>query len=425
MNRLSALAALIATSCLAVGLAYIMGAAGIISFYAMGMGEFLQALPRRAFSQLDVFALMAMPLFILVGELMNRGGITRSLISLASLFVGSARGGLGHVNVASSVFFAGVSGSAMADAAALSSTLVPAMKEEGYSGVYAGAITAASSIIGPLIPPSIIMIFYGAIMNVDIAALFAAAIVPGLLLSVALLVANGIFAHIHNHPAMGSRPPVASTLLKAGPALALPVVILCGIVFGIVTPTEAAAIAVVVSLGVIGLARALSWSMLRSSVESAAIFTGAIFAIMFAAASLNYLAGVIGAPETISTWLIDSNFGLVQYLGVLTGIFILVGMLLDTQIALVLLAPILVPAAYPLGADPVHLGVVVCFTITLGLITPPLGGVVLVVSAATRESYWQLMRALLPFILIEFAVLGLLLYVPELTLALPQALGLL
>jgi tripartite ATP-independent transporter DctM subunit len=425
MSRFAALIILLVTALLGVGLAYLMGVAGIIGFLATGMGEYLQALPRRAFSQLDVFALMAMPLFVLVGELMNRGGITRSLIDLASLFVGRSRGGLGHVNVASSVFFAGVSGSAMADAAALSSTLVPAMKENGYSGVYAGAITAASSVIGPLIPPSIILIFYGAIMNVDVAALFAASIVPGLLLSLALFAANAVIARLDNHPSLNSRPPLLRTIRKAGPAMLLPVIIIAGIVFGVVTPTEAAALAVVTSLLIMAFGGQLKWSNVKEAVFSATVFTGAIFAIIFAATSINFLAALLGAPAMISSWLDANAFSLNAYLAVLTCIFILVGMVLDTQIALILLAPILVPAAYPLGADPVHLGVIVCFTITLGLITPPLGGVVLIVSAATRESYWSLMKALLPFILIEFAVLFLLLYEPGIVLSLPRAMGLL
>ena len=425
MFKSAAVFALLAASFLGVGLAYAIGAAGVAGFYAFGLEEFLAALPRRAFSQIDVFALMAMPLFILVGELMNRGGIARALIDLASLVVGRARGGLGHVNIASSVFFAGVSGSAMADAAALSSTLVPAMKENGYSGVYAGAITAASSIIGPLIPPSIILIFYGAIMNVDVAALFAAAIVPGLLLSAALFAANAVFARLQGHPSFSGRPPLFKTLKRASLALTLPVIIVGGIVFGVVTPTEAGALAVIAALVVTFFYGAFNWGMVKGAVFQATMFSGAIFVIMFASASVNFIAALVGAPEAIAALLSSRGFDLNLYLAVLTGVFILTGMILDTQIALILLAPVLVPAAYPLGGDPVHLGVVVCFTMTLGLITPPLGGVVLVVSAATREPYWALMRALLPFLCVEFGVLAVLLYQPELVLVLPRKLGLL
>jgi tripartite ATP-independent transporter DctM subunit len=232
-------------------LAYVVGASAVLSFVFTDNVRYLAVLPQRIFSQLDVFALMAMALFILTGEIMNRTGVTRPLVNFSTSLVGRFRGGLGHVNILTSLFFAGVSGSAVADAAALGNTLIPAMKEKGYSGVYGGAITAASSIIGPIIPPSIILIFYGALMQVSIGGLFAAGIVPGVLLAAALLILNGFFARRHGHP--GGRgepvPPVLPSLLRAGPALLLPVVILSGIVFGVVTPTEAAGLAAVCALG--------------------------------------------------------------------------------------------------------------------------------------------------------------------------------
>ncbi len=407
------------------GLAWALGSAGILAFAALGQEAFLAALPRRAFSQLDIFALMAMPLFVLVGELMNRGGITRALIDFSALLVGRARGGLGHVNIATSLFFAGVSGSAMADAAALSTTLVPAMRERGYKADYAGAITAASSMIGPIIPPSIILIFYGAIMGVDVAALFAAAIVPGLVLAAALFIANAVFARLGNHPAAERRPPAAKTTLQAMPALLMPVVILAGIVFGMVTPTEAGALAVIAALAAAALYRTLDWRMLRDSIGGATRLTGAIFSLLLAGAVANFLASLMGIPALIGGWTAGLGVSSDIFLLMLIIVFLVSGMVLDTQIALVLIAPILVPAAYVLGADPVHLGVMVCLACTMGLITPPLGGAVLIVSSVTGTSYWQLMRAIAPFIALEIAVLFLLVFTPSLTLALPRALGLL
>ncbi|MCB1391131.1 MAG: TRAP transporter large permease subunit, partial [Rhodobacteraceae bacterium] len=169
-----------------LAIAYVIGGATVLAFLATGQERYLAVLPQQIFSKIDVFALMAMPLFILAGEIMNRGGVTRVLIRLAMVIVGRVRGGLGHVNILTSVFFAGISGSAVADSAAVSNTLVPAMTEQGYKLPYAGAITAASSIIGPIVPPSIIMIFYGALMGTSVTALFIAGIVPGLLLALAL-----------------------------------------------------------------------------------------------------------------------------------------------------------------------------------------------------------------------------------------------
>ena len=176
-------------------IAYLIGASTVIAFLLTGNGEFLAALPQRVLSQLDVFAFMAMPLFILVGDLMNRGGVATALIDLAMSLMGRLKGGLGHVNILTSMFFAGVSGSATADAAAMSNTLVPAMLKRGYSLEYAAAVTAASSVVGPVIPPSVILIFYGAIMGVSVTALFVAAIVPGVLLGITLLLVNGVIAH--------------------------------------------------------------------------------------------------------------------------------------------------------------------------------------------------------------------------------------
>lgn len=408
-----------------VGLAWAMGAAGVLAFVATDRADFLAALPQRAFGQIDVFALMAMPMFILVGELMNRGGITRVLIDFSTLLVGRARGGLGHVNVATSIFLSGISGSAMADAAALSTTLVPAMKERGYRGDYAGALTAAASMIGPVIPPSIIMIFYGAIMSIDVGALFAAAIVPGLVLAGALFVTNAIFARLQNHPRLTERPPFAPTLIRALPALAMPVVIMCGIAFGLVTPTEAGVIAVLTALAAAALYGQLNVQMFTQAMKSATILTGAIFTLFVTGALINFLAALLGLPGMVSAWVDGVGLDLNGFMLVLLGLFLLAGTILDTQIALVLMVPILAPAAYALGADPIHLGVLICLTITLGLISPPLGGVVLIISSTTGESYWRLMRAVLPFFIIEIIVILVLAYLPELTLALPRAVGML
>src|SRR5690606_18867638 len=230
-------------------IAYVTGAAAVLSFLAADQFRHLAILPQRVLSQLDVFTFLAMPLFILAGELMSRGGITRALIDLAMLIVGRFRGGLGHVNVATAIFMSAMSGSAVADAAATTSALVPEMRKRGYPAEYATALTAASSVLGPLIPPSVVMIFYGALMNVSVAALFAGGILPGLFVGAGLFAYNAFAAVRYDLP--GGRdtemPPLVPTLVKALPALLVPAVMLAGIVFGVVTPTEAAALAVVIA----------------------------------------------------------------------------------------------------------------------------------------------------------------------------------
>lgn len=408
---------------LGVALAWALGALGVLLFPALGYGEFLQALPRRVFSQMDVFALMAMPLFILVGELSNRCGVTRVLIDFSMLIAGRARGGLGHVNVATSLFFAGVSGSAMADAAALSTTLVPSMRERGYSAEYAGALTAASSMIGPIIPPSIILIFYGAVMGVDVAALFIAAIIPGLLLAGTLFLANWVIAYFSDHPRGDERPAALPTLLRSTPALLMPVVVIAGIVFGLVTPTEAGALAVLAVLLASWALRMLTIEAIRESFIQAARLTGVIFSLLVAAAAINFLATLTGLPESIAGLVSSLDVSLSAYMVLIVLVFLVAGMFLDTQLSLIVIAPILAPVAYSLGADPIHIGIIICLTISLGLITPPIGGALLIIASVTKTPYMRLVSATLPFVLIEFLLIVLLALNPDLVMALPRALA--
>lgn len=407
-------------------LAYVTGAGIVLLYYALDLGKYLAMAPQLVFSQLDVFALMAMPLFILVGEIMNRGNVTRVLVDFAMSLIGWAKGGLGHVNILTALFFSGISGSAMADAAALSNTLVPEMVKRGYSPTYAGALTAASSIIGPIIPPSIILIFYGAVMNVDVAALFAAGIGPGLLLTAALLAANSVFAHKFNHPGGSGQPRMARlpALINAGPALMLPLVIVLGIVFGVMTPTEAAAVAVFAAIGVCVYYRTFSRAMMADCIKRTVVLSGSIF-LMFAAASLViYIAALTNLPTTLADSLRQLDVSGTQFLLLIMVFFLLFGMALDTLLGLVLVCPVLVPVAISQGADPVHVGIIVCLTLAIGLISPPLGGSVMVVSAISRTNYWRLFNWVMPFLAVEILVLVLVVLFPEISLFLPRQLGL-
>lgn len=407
-------------------IAYVIGGASVLAFILTDNSRYLSALPQKIFSQIDVFSLMAMPLFILAGEIMNRAGVTKALIDLSMALVGWMRGGLGHVNIMTSVFFAGISGSAIADAAALSNTLVPAMRDRGYSETYAGAITAASAVIGPIVPPSIILIFYGALMGTSVTALFIAGILPGLLLAAALFVANGVAAHVHDHPRAerGKGPPLRAVLVQSLPALSLPAIILGGIVLGWMTPTEAAAVAVLAAMGAGAYYTGLKTEDLVESLRRTARLTGSIFMILTAVAALGYLGALERIPEAIAALVTDLGLGPLQYMLVMNLLFILAGMVLDIPVALALLVPLLAPVALAQGADPVHLGIVICFNLCIGLVSPPLGGCLLVVSSVTGTNYWRLAWATLPFVIIEIAVLALLVLVPDISLALPRAMGL-
>lgn len=405
--------------------AYLMGAVSVLSFVMVGKAQFLSILPQRIFAQLDVFAFMAMPLFILTAEIMTRAGVTRSLIDFSLSIVGRFRGGLGHVNILTSVFFAGISGSAIADSAALSRTFVPEMEERGYDRYYAGAITAASSMIGPIIPPSIIMIIYGGLTGASVAALFAAGVIPGLLLAVALIVLNAVIARLRNHPggASDDLPRFWPSLKRAAPALLLPVVILGSLVLGLATPTEGSAVAVLFALIAGQFYTGLSRKMIVEALEATARMTGTIFIILAAISVLGFLAGQMGWSQALADWVESIGLTGPRYLFFLVGIFLLAGMFMDTPVALSLLIPLFAPQALEQGINPIHLGIVLCFNLCVGLITPPLGKCLVVVAALTNLNYWRLAWTALPFVVVQVLLLLALAYWPELSLSVPRLAG--
>lgn len=407
-------------------IAYVIGASAILSFWLNGNANYWAVLPQRLFSQLDVFAFLAMPLFIFAGDLMNRGGLASRLIDFSMSLLGRLKGGLGHVNIATSVFFAGVSGSAVSDAAALGNALVPEMRRRGYSLDYAAAITAASSIIGPIIPPSSILIFYGALMETSVTALFAAGIVPGLLLAGVLMVMNAYFAWRHDHPGGADMdiPPVFGSFVKALPALTLPLIILGGTLFGVMTPAEAAGVAVFAAMAVGFAFGGLTLDGLKDSAIRTAVLLGALFIILCAISTFSYLAALQQWPQAIAALISEWGLGPLGYLMLINVIFLIAGMAMDVKAAVALFAPIFVPVALAMGIDPVHLGIVICFNITTGLLSPPLGGVLLILATTVDMDYWRLIWATLPFFIAEVALLIVLTFVPEISLTLPRALGL-
>lgn len=407
-------------------LAYIVGASGVLAFVATDQMRYLAVLPQRIFSQIDSFSLMAMCLFITTGEIMNRTGVTKALVDFSMCLVGRFRGGLGYVNVLTSVFFAGVSGSAVADAAALSNTLVPAMVQKGYPRSYAAAITVAGSIIGPILPPSIILIFYGALMQVSIGGLLAAGVLPGFLLGLALMIGNYIFARRQHHP--GGRneasPPFFPTLFRAIPALMLPVIILGGIVVGVVTPTEAAALAVSAAIVAGFFYGGVDLSKVIESLRRTAILSGSIFMIMAAAACAAWIGALQGWPESLASLVQQFQFPTWGFLLMVNFVFIVAGTVMEPPMCLALLVPLLGPACVVSGVHPIHLGIVLCLNMTLGLASPPVGGSLAVVAAITGEDYWSLCRAVVPFLVVEGIVLLVLIFVPEISLVLPRYFGL-
>lgn len=406
-------------------LAHLIGASSILTFFLVDKARFLAAVPQRILASIDLFSLMSMPLFIMAGEVMNRAGVTRALLDFAMALMARLKGGLGHVNILTSVFFAGISGSAMADAAAISNMLVPSMRQAGYSAAYAGAITAAGSVIGPIIPPSIVMIFYGALTQTSVAALFLAGLIPGLILALALFIANAILARRYNHPVgeVVPLPEKARRGLRALPALTIPFVIMGGIVFGIMTPTEAAAVAVVCAIVVGIIYREMSLAVMIVAVQRTAVLSGTIFLLLAAVAIFGYLAGLEQLPSKLAEWFIGLGFTGWKYLMLLNVLFLIAGMFLEVPVSLALFVPLLVPPALQMGVSPIHLGIVIVVNLMIGIITPPFGAALMVVSAISRTSYWAIARAALPFIVAQILVLLLLTFVPWFSVVLPRAFG--
>ncbi|NRG18900.1 TRAP transporter large permease [Rhizobiales bacterium] len=408
-----------------VGIA--IGVAGMVGIFDMGP-RFMQMAPDRVFAGLDLFPFLAMPFFILAGEIMNRSGITSGLVKLADALVGWLRGGMAHSNMVASVMFAGITGSATADAAAFGNTLVPAMEKAGYTRRYACAVTAAGSIIGPTIPPSTLMIIYGSIMGVSIAGLFAAGILPGLMICAICMIVIALTARRKNLPKGEGRPSlrlVLSALREGFLAALLPIFILGSILGGFATPTEAAAIAVAYALFVGGVIyRALSWQDLYEIGVRTTRITGVIFLIIASATILGWWMTFNRVPQAIAEAMLAVSQNPQVVIGLIVLLLLLIGLVMDINATLIILAPVLAPLTLKLGMDPVHAGIMIILALNISLMTPPVGACLFVLASVTGEKVEQITRELWPFILAEVAILLVIAFWADLTLFIPRLLGL-
>ncbi|SFH97545.1 TRAP transporter large permease [Albimonas pacifica] len=406
---------------------FAIGIAGMIGILDMGP-RFMTMAPDRLFAGLDLFPFLAMPFFILAGEIMNRSGITQGLVKLAEALVGWMRGGMAHSNMVASVMFAGITGSATADAAAFGNTLAPAMQKAGYSRPYACAVTAAGSIIGPTIPPSTLAIIYGSIMGVSIAGLFAAGILPGLLICAICMGVIALTARRKGLPKGEGRPSfriVIQALREGFLAVLLPVFILGSILGGIATPTEAAAIAVAYALVVGGLVnRALSWRDLYEVCVRTTRITGAIFLIIASATILGWWMTFNQIPQAIAAAMLSVSSEPVVIVALILALLLLIGLVMDINATLIILAPVLAPLTVKIGMDPVHAGIMIILALNISLMTPPVGACLFVLASVTGEKVEAIAKELWPFILAEVGILLVIAYWPDLTLFIPRLLGL-
>lgn len=392
-----------------------------------GQVVFINLLLQRLFAGMDSFPLMALPFFILAGELMTAGGVTTRIVKFAECFVGHRRAGLGQVSILSSLMMAGGSGSAVADSSALGSVMIPGMKQSGYTAAFSGAITAASAVLASIIPPSGLFILYAFIMQVSVAAMFAGGIVPGLIIGFGLMIVMAIMARIQTFPEPLERATWAETgraFSTAFMPLLTPVILIGGIVGGIFTPTEGAAVAAFYAL-ILGLfiTREITFAQLPKIFGDSALRSAIILLLVGAAVSFASLVSLKGTPQLVSGFVLGITDDPLMLFFIIVIFLLGIGCIMDAGPAILILAPLLQPVMVSVGVDPIHFAVVMSVTLILGLITPPMGLVLFVCSGISGERVERIAWVLMPYFLFEVAVVFALVYFPGLVLWLPRVMG--
>ena len=399
-----------------------IGASAVLG--CLSLGYPLVVIGQKMVSGIDSFLLIAVPLFILAGNLMNAGKITEKIFDTAKELVGWIPGGLGHANVVSSIIFAGMSGSAVADAGGLGAIEMEAMKKNGYDEDFAGAVTAASSVIGPIFPPSIPLIIYGSVASVSVDQLFMGGVVPGLLMGVLLMVMVLYFAIVRRYERHPFRlRALIRQFLGSIPALITPVIILCGFVVGWFTPTEASSIAVIYSLLIaLFLYRTLDWKSFKKCLKDSAISSANTLFIIGTSTLFTYVMAMEGISRQFADVILGISSNPNVVLLVINVLLLVLGMVMEPGAILTLMLPVLLPIANGLGLDLVHFGVMVVLNLMIGQVTPPFGVCLFVISDVNKLKLERLYRSILPFLVPLILTLILVTYIPGIVTALPNAL---
>ena len=388
----------------------------------------LIALPKYLFSGMDVFALLAVPFFILAAELMTGGSLSEVLLRFASQFVGRFRGGLGHTNILTLTFFSGISGSALADAAGPGAIMIRMMRKDGYHPEYAAALTAAVSVLGPIIPPSISMIIYAlAYPDINLVGLMVAGVMPGIVIAVAMAIINHIVSVRRNYRGIEQHLTWRDywrNTWKALPALMLPTIILGGIAFGVFTPTEASVIAVFYALfaGSV-IYRTLTWAMLPGILARSALVTASVLIIVAMSGAFAWVLTVSRVPQQLTEIIVAMNLSPIAFLFAVNLLLLAFGIFIEPLPGIIVLVPILAPIAHALGINDLQFGIIVIVNLTLGMITPPVGGLLFVTSAVAKVPLMKMVKDLWPFMWAHLAVLSLLSLVPAISTWLPGVFG--
>jgi tripartite ATP-independent transporter DctM subunit len=408
-------------------IAFAMGGAGLVALVVEGKLSLL-SVPQRFFDGINSFPLMAVPFFILAADLMTASGITTALLRFSNSLVGHIRGGLGHVNVVTSMLFAGISGSALADAAGPGAVEMRMMENAGYDKYYSAALSAATATIGPIIPPSIIMVIYALTdSRVTVAGLFLAGVIPGILLGVALMAANHWISIRRGYGAAHDRMTWGERLValwKATPVLLMPAIIIAGILTGLFTPTEASAVAVFYALFVgLFVTRTLNARVISKVLLQSGLVTSAALLIVSMASLFAWVLTLLQIPQTIAAAIGGLARDPIAIMLIVMAFVLICGLFIDTLPAVIILVPVLAPLSDQFGINPLHFAMAIVLNLTIGMITPPVGAVLFVMTSVGRLRFDLLSRAVLPLLAAELVVLLAVVLFPALSITVPGWFG--
>lgn len=407
-----------------VPIAFVLGLSALTYILVSGELTFLTNMPQTLLNGVNNFTLLAFPFFMLLGELMNMGGLSDRIISFVRKLIGHLRGGLAYVNIIVSTLLAALIGSANAVSAITATSIVPEMRKDGYKNDYASAVTAASSIIGQIIPPSLVMIIFAVAAGISVGELFIAGIVPGLMISISFIIVAIFFSRKDTEIVIrdkANKSEILKEFLIVLPPLSIPILIIWGIVAGVFTPTEAGAIGCLFAF-ILGffVYKELKWSDLPKVFLRTGTVTAGILIIMSTANLFGWVLAMERIPQMVASGLLSVTEQPLLLLLLITCLLVIVGFFLDSITGVLILVPVLLPVVHELGIDPLHFGIIMIMTLVLGLITPPVGLVLFIVSSITKVSIFNLSRKVVPFVIATLIVVVLIIFIPSLVTYLPS-----
>ena len=410
-----------------IPICFVLGATTLLGFLNQNGLQFMPMLAQRIFAGMDMYVLLAIPLFILAGQVMGEAGLTSSIVKFSDAVLGRLRGGLAYVNIWASVFFGGISGAPIADVASIGSIMIPAMEKQGYDLEFSAAVTTSSSIIGAMIPPSILMIIYASVMNMSVAAMFAGGIIPGLVIAVILMGLCAYYSKKRSYPKREEKISIREFLTISKTAIipmTMPLIIIGGILTGIFNPTKSAGVAAAYGFFAGLLMRTLTLSKIKIILTNTVMISSAILFLIATAKTLSWLLTMEMIPQTIAGFFSTATTNKYLFLFLVNMLLFVVGMVMDPGVAIIILGPVLAPTAILLGIAPLHFALIMTINLIVGLVTPPLGFALYTTCSVADITLESLTKTLMPFVAVEIGFVFLVTYIPSLTMFIPRLLGL-